>query len=107
MIIIMKDLIKALIVLLIIYWFPFHNIWMSSHPKEKIEMLPHSHAVIVFGTLVRNGQVSPLLKERLDASIAIYSSHRAKQIVVSNQSKAALIMKQYLIQNGVGILLQG
>ena len=97
----MKAIRTGLIILFILYWLPFLDIWTDSLPQEKIEKLPSSDAVIIFGTLVRNGQVSPLLKERLDAAIAIYFSKKAKRIVVSNRSKASLIMKQYLVNHGI------
>lgn len=63
--------------------------------------LPTYDAVIVFGTLVRNKKVSALLKERLDAGIAIFKAHKAKKIVVSNVSRASKVMRQYLIRKGI------
>jgi len=97
----MKTLKEGLALLFAIYWIPFLFIWANSLPKENIEALPSAEAVIIFGTLVRNNNVSALLKERLDTGIAIYSTKKAKQIVVSNMAKAAAVMKQYLIANGI------
>lgn len=97
----MKSIKTGLILLFIIYWLPFLLIWSDSYPQENIARLPPSDAVIIFGTRVRKGLVSPLLKERLDAAMAIYYSKKAQRIVVSNRRKASLIMKQYLINHGV------
>ena len=97
----MKIFKKGLFLLFVTYWLPFLFIWADSLPKENIEALPPSDAVIIFGTLVRNSKVSALLKERLDAGIAIYDAKKAKNIVVSNMAKAATVMKHYLINNGI------
>jgi len=102
----MKKLGILLLLLLFVYWLPFLFISVNSHPQHKIENLPVSDAVIVFGTLVRfdpakSHNISPLLKERLDASIAIYKAQKTKQIVVSNTKNAAIVMQQYLLQNGI------
>lgn len=91
--------------LFILYWLPFLFISSSYksqfYPQKKIQALPLSDAVIIFGTLVRDGTVSPLLKERLDAGIAIYIKGKAYQIVVSNRKKATIVMQRYLLEKGI------
>lgn len=96
-----KKTTKIILVLLLIYWLPFLAIWFTYQPYASIEKLPTSDAVIIFGTLVRDNKVSPLLKERLDAGAAIYISGKALHVIVSNRKKASLIMQQYLIENGI------
>lgn len=96
-----KKITKILLILLFLYWLPFLYIFVTHQSHQKIESLPVSDAVIVFGTLVRDGKVSPLLKERLDASIAIYQANKVEQIVVSNRAKASAVMHQYLLENGI------
>ncbi len=71
-----------------------------SSPKD-IETIQNADAVIVFGTLVRDGQVSALMKQRLETARAIYTKKKAKTIVVSNTESASLVMRDYLIEKGV------
>ena len=92
---------SILLIVFILYWLPFLFISLKSNPQKKLQALPLSDAVIVFGTLGRNGIVSPLLKERLDAGIAIYIKGKAYQIVVSNRKKASMVMQKYLLENGI------
>ncbi len=92
---------NILLIVFILYWLPFLFISIKSNPQKKLQALPLSDAVIVFGTLVRDGTVSPLLKERLDAGIAIYIKGKAYQIVVSNIKKASIVMRQYLLDKGI------
>lgn len=91
-------------VLIILYWLPFIIIALNgrSNTVANINQLPSSDAVIIFGTIVdASGNVSPLLKERLDAGKAILEAGKAKRIVVSNTETAANIMAEYLFANGV------
>ncbi|MEA2029845.1 MAG: hypothetical protein U9N49_12855 [Campylobacterota bacterium] len=67
----MKKFGKISLLLFTLYWLPFMVILIEYRPYKSIKALPLSDAVIVFGTLVRDKKVSPLLQERLDASIAI------------------------------------
>jgi len=92
---------KIFLFLLFIYWLPFFIVLSQYNPYETLETLPESDAVIVFGTLVRGTNVSSLLKERLDASIAIYKVKKVQEIVVSNTPKAALVMREYLIKHHI------
>lgn len=101
---IFKKAIFILFVLLVIYWLPLGIIMLSSQPNviSTIDELPDADAVIIFGTLVNDsGDISPLLKERLDAGKAILEAGRVKKIVVSNTKDAANIMTQYLYDHGV------
>lgn len=92
------------IISIFIYWLPFLIISLNaqSHTISSIHELPNSDAVIIFGTLVNeSGEISPLLKERLDAGYTILQSEKAKTIVVSNTEKATNIMANYLITKGI------
>ena len=97
----MKKISKLFLLLFLIYWLPFIFILSYYKPYKNIHSLPYADAVIVFGTLVKNNIVSPLLKERLDTSIHIYHAHKAKKIVVSNTRRASLVMHQYLVNNNI------
>lgn len=90
--------------LILLYWLPFLFIywWAQSLTISTVENLPRSDVAVVFGTLVNDrGDISPLLKERLDAGKAIFAGGRGHQIVVSNTSDAAHYMSDYLEKNGI------
>ena len=99
-----RTIVLCLIVLVVIYWLPFLLVMFitNSDIKREISDLPESDAVIIFGTVVNDkGDVSPLLKERLEAGKAVYESGKAKKIVVSNTEAAAKVMAVYLISKGI------
>jgi SanA protein len=101
---ILKRYFAALFLLGIIYWIPFGIISLSSRSSiiSSIDQLPDSDAVIIFGTLVKeSGEVTPLLKERLEAGRAILNAGKSKTIIVSNTKAAAHVMAKYLLQAGV------
>lgn len=99
-----KKILFYLIVLIFIYFLPFLIIYFKN--KEKIvfslENLPQNDVVIVFGTIVNDkNEISPLLKERLDAGIKILEDKKTEKIVVSNTEKATQIMANYLYEKNV------
>lgn len=87
-----------------IYWLPFICISISAtqHIAEHIDKVPESDAIIIFGTIVRgDGQVSPLLKERLEAGITLMEKGKGKRIVVSDMGSASGVMASYLYRMGI------
>lgn len=101
---IFKKAIIILFVLLAIYWLPFGIIILSSRSDviSTIDKLPNVDVVIIFGTLVNDsGEITPLLRERLEAGKAILEAGKSKKIVVSNTKDAANVMAQYLYTQGV------
>ncbi|WP_246218340.1 YdcF family protein [Litoribacterium kuwaitense] len=77
-------------------------IWMHSfsvHAKD-------ADALIILGYQCKNDQVHPLLKERLDAALALMERYHYKKIIltggaVTSTKTEADIMKAYLINQGV------
>jgi len=92
---------KFFLILLFIYWLPFLFTWWQYEPQTSIKQLPQVETVMVFGTLVKEGRVSALLKERLDASIEIYKAKKTKEIVLSNTKEAVVVMQKYLVEKGI------
>lgn len=80
----MKKVVKAFTFLFILYWLPFIYVFTNYHPNTNIKTLRSSGTVVIFDTLVRNDQVSPLLKERLDAGVVVYNTGKIDSIIVSN-----------------------
>lgn len=92
-----------LLVLVVVYTTPLGIVQRSgrAHTTSGIQELPDSDVIIVFGTLVANNEVSPLLKERLEAGRAILEAGKSKKIVVSNTKAASNVMAEYLYAVGV------
>lgn len=68
--------------------------------------LPHERVAIVFGALVVNGQPSFILRDRLDAAIALYKTHTVDKLLMSGDNRFADysepdVMREYAIRNGV------
>lgn len=58
-------------------------------------------AALIFGALVRKGEISPLHQQRLDTAYDLWATGKAKRIVVSNAPAAAGHMRDYLIAKGM------
>ena len=58
-------------------------------------------AAIVFGAVVREGRISALHAERLDAAISLFQNDVVKSITVSNAQRAAETMRDYLLEHHV------
>ncbi|MEE9303324.1 MAG: YdcF family protein [Thiotrichaceae bacterium] len=100
----MKKGLKFLFWLLILFWLPLFLATVHTKlylTQTDVSQLDHADAVIIFGTLVRKGQISDLLKQRLETGIAIIRQGKADKIVVSNMAKASQIMKSYLLSQGI------
>lgn len=91
-------------ILLVVFWAPFLVVSLVSRLStvDTLKQLPRADAVIVFGAhITEDGEVTPLLKERLEAGIAIVEAYKANTIVVSNTERAARVMAQYLENRGI------
>ncbi len=97
-----RRLFISIIFFIFIFWLPFLLIKVTTSSKivDFIGDLPKSDAVIVFGAIVRGGEISPLHQERLDAGKEILFK-KTDKIVVSNMEKASNAMKGYLLEKGV------
>lgn len=99
-----KNILKAFIILIIVFWLPFLSISFFYQEKiiKNIDQLPTSDVVFLLGTVVNaSGDISPLLKERLEAGKRIYEEEKAQKIVVSNTENAAQVMAKYFIDAGI------
>ena len=73
----------------------------QSNIIDSIDGLPEAEVAIIFGTQVTGSEVSPLLKERLEAGKKMLEIGKVKKVVVSNTKDAADVMAKYLINEGV------
>lgn len=67
----------------------------------RAEESARAEVALIFGALVRGGQISPLHAERLETGVALYETGKVEKLVVSNAPKAAMIMAEYLRDRGV------
>ncbi|MEN9413622.1 MAG: hypothetical protein RLZZ342_709 [Candidatus Parcubacteria bacterium] len=79
---------------------------VSQHLYTNPNDLPSAQAVLVLGASVIAGVPSPILAERADAAIAIYTAERAKRILVSGDNgersyDEVSAMLNYLVKNNV------
>ena len=78
------------------------SLWLQGTTNLlSLDEVKPADAALVFGAIVRNGVISPLHAERLDAANAVFDLGLVHQIVVSNQKLAARSMRDYLIVKGV------
>ena len=68
---------------------------------QRVEDTAPAEAALIFGALVRGGQISPLHAERLDTGVELLKAGKVEKLVVSNAPKAAMIMAEYLRDRGV------
>jgi len=100
----MKKWLKILLLTLLAFWLPLviaKTYTKLFYHQTDLAKLQQADAVIVFGTLVRKGHISDLLKQRLDTGITILRQGKANTIVVSNTAKASQAMKAYLRNQGI------
>ncbi|HPS56866.1 MAG TPA: YdcF family protein [Spirochaetota bacterium] len=99
-----RTILLTLLTVLILYWLPFIYITVSGQPEiiSSIDKLPASDAALVFGTLVgKDLNITPLLKERLEAGIEILLRDKSRKIVVSNMKTASMVMARYMYEKGI------
>ena len=100
---IMKVLLRLVLRLALVTVLFLAPLWVltvqtSILPAEESE---RADAALIFGALVRNGQISPLHAERLDTGVALFNGGKVEKLVVSNAPKAAAIMAEYLRDRGI------
>jgi vancomycin permeability regulator SanA len=89
------------IVLLVALLFAPLVYFVITTPIVDIENARPSDAALIFGALVSDGKISPLHEERLNAGQELLDEQIAGIVVVSNSARAAKIMQQYLVNQGV------
>ena len=83
-----------------IYFAP--QVWIASTlTTYSAETAPAVERAIIFGALVRDGQISELHRERLLTGEALLARGKARMLVVSNTPDAAAPLQTYLIARGV------
>lgn len=92
--------ISVLVMLFALFFVPT-AIMRLTHPMVLPSNADQADAALIFGAVVRQSTISPLHRERLDAGITLLSEGKVKHLVVSNRAKAAQVMRDYLLGQGV------
>jgi SanA protein len=89
--------------LFFLYMSPFSLFWFRFHRQiaKSLDQTPPAETVIIFGTIIRNGEISPLLYQRLEAGYQVWKAGKVQKIVVSNMPAGAEVMKKDLLARGV------
>lgn len=84
------------------------NIYIYTSTRQQIDTEQQFDAdcILILGAGVRNGQPTPMLKDRLEEGIKLYKEKKAPKIIVSGDHSRedydeVNIMKQYAIEQGV------
>ena len=96
----MRRWLRRLLVLACVIYGPLIYLHLTTDIRTGAEAEP-AQAAIVFGAVVRGGQISALHAERLDTARALLERGTVSLIVVSNAERAAEAMRAYLTANGV------
>lgn len=86
-------------------------IYVASSQSDRIysnvEDVPQHNVAIIFGARVRaNGTLTPLLQDRVDGGIALYTSNRVSKLLMTGDNGSiyydeVTAMKQYAISQGI------
>ncbi len=99
----MKTL-RKLFVLLFLAFAVFAGPWawqIWTTPILNSDQTQTADAALIFGAVVRRGDISPLHRERLDTGRALLNEKKVNTLVVSNAASAARTMRDYLVAMGV------
>lgn len=80
--------------------------YTSTRQQIDTEQQFDADCILILGAGVRNGQPTPMLKDRLEEGIKLYKEKKAPKIIVSGDHSRedydeVNIMKQYAIEQGV------
>lgn len=98
----MKRLLLGISLVLCLFWGPWGFFYLTTE-RVAVKDAERTQAALIFGALVRDGAISPLHKERLDAAKALLDASKVDVLVVSNSERAAGFMHVYLLEAGVAL----
>lgn len=112
----MKSLKKILISIALLLLLGLGIIWglhkyienfTHAYIYDEPELLPSNSTIIVLGASVySDGQLSPILKDRIDAGVELFQANKANQFLLSGDHKTddyneVDAMSNYLIEKGI------
>lgn len=91
---------RGFLVAIVVVYAPYVWFW-ATVPVIAPQAAKPADAALIFGALVRSGEVSALHAERLDTGAMLWGDGVVDTLVASNAVRAAGIMKDYLVTQGV------
>ena len=94
-----------LVLLVLSFW--LINLQTRSNIYSDLTLVPHTEVALIPGAaILRDGSLSPVLKDRVDAALALYRAGKADNILVSGDNGTTTYnevnpVRIYLTQNGV------
>ena len=95
----------SLVLLVLSFW--LINLQTRSNIYRDLTLVPHTEVALIPGAaILRDGSLSPVLKDRVDAALALYRAGKADNILVSGDNGTTTYnevnpVRIYLTQNGV------
>ena len=83
------------------------NLETQSHRYNELALVPHASVALIPGAaILRDGSLSPVLKDRVDAALRLYQAGKADNILVSGDNGTTTYnevnpVRIYLVESGV------
>ena len=83
------------------------NLETQSHRYNELALVPHTSVALIPGAaILRDGSLSPVLKDRVDAALRLYQAGKADNILVSGDNGTTTYnevnpVRIYLVESGV------
>jgi len=79
----------------------------DKHIYKSVDAVPEADAALILGAgILRNGELSPVLKDRADQAIELYQAAKVKKIIASGDSQTQSFnevqpIRNYLVKKGI------
>lgn len=98
----------GLLGLLLTTYLAYHiNKETEAYIHDRVEELPSTYTALVLGASVRrNGELSTMLRDRVESALLLYNKGKIKRFLVSGDNRTTnynepVAMKKYLLERGV------
>ncbi len=99
--------IVASIIFIIVFAFLLVNVSTKKYVWSKVEDVPHTQTALILGaSILKNGNLSLVLRDRVDMAIKLYEAKKVEQILVSGDNSTLSYnevnpVRLYLLDKGI------